>query len=270
MVTRIISAAVAIAIFIGVVYFAPPICFSIAVSVLMAVAAYELVWRSGIAKSRSLLLVSCVSAALTPVFVSVDSLSKYAFVLAFALMVLIFTIWLLNYGKVSLVMVLASFFAGFVIPLMFSMLIRLRALENGEFVMLLPLIAAWMTDTGAYFVGTFLGRHKLCEKISPKKTVEGAIGGVITCAISFAVFGKLMETYFSSSVNYPMLIVSALVLSCLAQIGDLSFSLIKREYNIKDYGVLIPGHGGVIDRFDSTIFTIPASYILLVVIGGII
>ncbi len=266
MLTRIISAIVAIAVFITVVYFLPPICFTVAVAIVCAIAAYELTWRSGIVRVRALACAACLFAAATPFFVSVEELRKYAFALVFITIAAMFFIWLLNYGKASLVMVLTSVFAGVLLPVMFSAIIRIRALENGEYWILMPFLAAWMTDTGAYFTGVFLGRHKLCEKISPKKTVEGAIGGVVVCAAALFAFVYVMRV----DINYISFAIGALVLSVLAQIGDLSFSIIKREYNIKDYGNLMPGHGGVLDRFDSTMFTIPASYILLMIIGLIV
>ena len=268
--TRILSAIVAIAVFIGVVYFLPQICFTVAISVILAIGAYELVWRSKIVSSFPMLVTSCAFAAAFPFVVSLPDAPAYIFVLMFSCLVVLFTIWLFNFGKVSLVMMLTSFFAGAVIPLLFSFIVPIRLMENGQYMLLFPFVAAWMTDTGAYFAGSFFGRHKLCEKISPKKTVEGAVGGVITCIISVFAFAKIMEGTFEMTVNYPVVLCGALVLSVIAQIGDLSFSIIKREYNIKDYGAIMPGHGGVLDRFDSTIFTIPASYILLILLGGIL
>ncbi len=267
--TRIFSALVAIAVFIGVVYFLPQICFTVAISVILAISAYELVWKSGIVKSRAMLVCSCIFAAVIPLASEFPNFESCVFVLMFLCLVSLFTIWIFSYGKVSLVMLLASFFAGIIIPALFSCIISIRMMENGQYMILLPFIAAWMTDTGAYFSGSFFGKHKLCEKISPKKTIEGAIGGIVICIISIFVFAKIMETSFAMTVNYPVLLIGALVLSVIAQIGDLSFSLIKREYNIKDYGSIMPGHGGVLDRFDSAIFTIPASYILLILMGGI-
>lgn len=266
MLTRIISAIVAIAVFIAVVYFLPPVFFTVAVAIVCAIAAYELTWRSGIVKVRALVFATCVFAAATPFFVSAKGLERYAFALVFITVATMFFIWLLNYGKATLVMVLTSVFAGVLLPIMFSLIIRIRALESGEYWILMPFLAAWMTDTGAYFTGVFLGKHKLCEKISPKKTVEGAIGGVVACIASLLAFVYVM----GADINYISFAIGALVLSVLAQIGDLSFSIIKREYNIKDYGNIMPGHGGVLDRFDSTMFTIPASYILLMIIGLIV
>ncbi len=264
--TRIISAVVAIAVFIAVVYFLPPVCFALAVSVICAVAAYELTAKSGIVKLAPLSAVSCAFAASAPFLVSLPAFEKYALVYLFAAVVAFFAVWLFNYGKANLVMVLTSFFAGAVLSLMFSFIVRIYALENGKILILLPFLAAWMTDTGAYFTGVFLGKHKLCEKISPKKTVEGAIGGIVTCVVAIVAFAYFLKL----PVNYVSFGVGALVLSLLAQAGDLSFSIIKREYNIKDYGNIMPGHGGVLDRFDSTMFTVPATYVLLMIIGIIV
>jgi len=267
---RIISAVVAILVFIAVVYFLPQICFTIAVAALLAIGAYEMTYRNGIVKSQPLFITACILAASVPFIVSLDAWEKYVFVFLFVAVAAFFIIWLTNYGKVSLVSVLTSFFAGAIVPVLFSVIVRIRMMEHGEYMILFPFVAAWMTDTGAYFVGSFLGKRKLCEKISPKKTVEGAIGGVLFCVIGLSVFAMIMEKSFGTTVEYPLLIVGALVLSVLAQIGDLSVSLIKREYNIKDYGNLFPGHGGVLDRFDSTVFTIPASFIILVLMGGMV
>ncbi|MBR5542953.1 MAG: phosphatidate cytidylyltransferase [Oscillospiraceae bacterium] len=269
MLTRIISAIVAIAVFIGVVYFLPPVCFTLTVAAVMAIAAYEITLGSGIVRNKPLGIISCAFAAIVPLFIGFPMLEKYLFAVAFAGLVLFFCAWLAQYGKVSLVMVLSSFFGGVVLPLLFSMILKIRAVPHGEFWILFPFVAAWMTDTGAYFSGFFFGKHKLCENISPKKTVEGAIGGTVVCIFSLIAFGMIMEKSFGADINITLLAIGALVLSVLAQVGDLSFSIIKREYNIKDYGKLMPGHGGVLDRFDSTMFTIPFSYILLI-IGGIL
>lgn len=122
----------------------------------------------------------------------------------------------------------------------------------------------WLADAGAYFVGSFLGKHKLCPEISPKKTVEGAVGGVIVGVILTCLIALLFETCIfsdSSKVNYISLAIMSLVGSVLSVFGDLSFSLIKRSCKIKDFGNLIPGHGGILDRFDSVIFVAPFIFV---------
>lgn len=266
MLTRTITAFVAIAIFFGVVYFMPPICFTAAVSIVCAIAAYELTKRSGIVKVDAMAYLSSAFALVVPFFIGYDKLLNYYIVVAFACFVAMFIVWLFSYGKASLVMTLTSFFAGAILPVMFALIIPIRWSDGGSFLVLLPFLAAWVTDTGAYFSGFFFGKHKLCEKISPKKTVEGAVGGMALCMITLVIYAKVT----SLGIGYAVSAIGALVLSVLAQVGDLSFSLIKREYNIKDYGNIMPGHGGVLDRFDSAVFTIPASYILLKIIGGIL
>ena len=135
----------------------------------------------------------------------------------------------------------------------------------GQYIYLLVFLAAWITDTFAYFTGFFFGKHKLCPNISPKKTVEGAVGGVVFCIISFLVYGIVVSGMFKIQPNYVGLAVVGLVMSVLAQVGDLLASVIKRTYGVKDYGRVFPGHGGVLDRFDSVLLLAP---FLLVFVRG--
>lgn len=128
------------------------------------------------------------------------------------------------------------------------------------------LLCSWLTDTGAYFSGTLFGKHKLSPRISPKKTIEGAIGGVLVCvaltwAIAFLCVSVLgiIEGY---TVNVMNLIILTAICSIISMIGDLSFSVVKRTYGVKDYGSIMPGHGGVLDRFDSFMFVAPCVCVL--------
>lgn len=132
--------------------------------------------------------------------------------------------------------------------------------ETGQYLYLLIFIGAWMTDTGAYFVGVLFGKHKLIPAVSPKKTVEGAVGGVFGCVIGYAVYGLILDKCFSVSVNYIALLILAVVIAVVSQLGDLIASYIKREQGIKDFGFIFPGHGGVMDRFDSIIAVAPVIY----------
>ena len=136
----------------------------------------------------------------------------------------------------------------------FTAVTLVRYMMYGEILYLFVFLCAWMSDASAYFVGTFLGKHKLIPKISPKKTVEGAIGAVICTTLACIGFGAIVEALRPDVVaNYVVLGVLGAVLSVISQMGDLWASLIKREYNVKDYSNLIPGHGGVFDRFDSVL-----------------
>lgn len=130
----------------------------------------------------------------------------------------------------------------------------------GQSLIILAFLISWMTDIGAYFVGRFLGKHKLAPVISPKKTVEGAIGGFVFCllmvsGIAYLLTGPLNILPFD--VNWPYLLIITAAGSVISMVGDLSFSVIKRAFNIKDFGNIMPGHGGVLDRFDSALFVSP-------------
>ena len=127
---------------------------------------------------------------------------------------------------------------------------------------ILALCSAWISDTGAYFAGTFFGKHKLCPEISPKKTVEGFFGGIVTDIVIMTVFSLIDSLVTGVHVHYCWLIFTAAVCSVISVLGDLSASILKRQQGLKDYGNIMPGHGGVMDRFDSVLFTVPAFYAL--------
>lgn len=131
------------------------------------------------------------------------------------------------------------------------------------FLILFMLFSAWMSDTFAYFTGSFLGKHKLCPKISPKKTVEGLIGGVLGCTLANVILYTVYDQFFFGGeprYNYVPIVIASVVLSLVSTAGDLTASIIKRNYGIKDFGKLIPGHGGIMDRFDSATFVFAAFY----------
>ena len=140
----------------------------------------------------------------------------------------------------------------------------MRYTSNGKYIYLLVFIGPWVSDTFAYFCGRLFGRHKLIPEVSPKKTVEGSIGGILFTALGCVIYGVIINTMLDSpvSLTYGSLAVTGAIVSVISQIGDLAASLIKRNYGIKDYGFIFPGHGGVLDRFDSVLLTAP---ILLIV-----
>ncbi len=143
---------------------------------------------------------------------------------------------------------------------------------HGIFFILFAAFGAWMTDVFAFFAGSFLGKHKLCPKISPKKTVEGAIGGISGCVLAslilYAVFVNFV--FEAESANYVAVALMSAFLSIISMCGDLTASVIKRNFDIKDFGKLIPGHGGVLDRFDSIIFVLVALYAVINIFGVVI
>ena len=141
-------------------------------------------------------------------------------------------------------------------------LLRYSNETYGNLVYLLIFVGAWMTDTGAYFIGRFLGKHKLIPTVSPKKTVEGAIGGIVVCMASFAGYALLVSNIHSLKINWLALLLAGLFVSVISQFGDLIMSYLKREHGIKDFSSLLPGHGGILDRFDSMIPVAMFLYIL--------
>ena len=138
--------------------------------------------------------------------------------------------------------------------------------EYGNFYVFLALMIAWMSDTGAYFCGKLLGKNKLCPEISPKKTIEGFIGGITTCLISVVLVSVFFNNYIfpeKHKINYYLILILGFTGSLISSFGDLCFSAIKRKYNVKDFGNIMPGHGGILDRFDSVIFVVPYVYIFI-------
>ena len=153
-----------------------------------------------------------------------------------------------------------SFLGTLYISIFFLHIIFIRQSELGNLNIWLIFISAWATDTFAYFAGRTLGKHKLCPKLSPKKTVEGAIGGTLGCVICICVYAYLCGKCKVVSVNYISATFFAILTAVFSQFGDLAASRIKREYGVKDYGNLIPGHGGILDRFDSALLISPLVY----------
>ena len=153
--------------------------------------------------------------------------------------------------------------AGIAIPLAFQCLMQLRLMEHGGGLVMIPLVAAFSSDSAALFAGMALGRHKLAPAVSPKKTVEGSIGGLAGGMLGIVIFRIVFFLVTEVQLNIAWCVLLGLVGAVLGQLGDLSFSAIKRECGVKDYGRLLPGHGGVLDRFDSVIFASPVVWLLI-------
>lgn len=143
---------------------------------------------------------------------------------------------------------------------MLSFVYQVRMLHDGVFLVWLIYVGAWGSDTCAYCVGKLIGRHKMPSKLSPNKTIEGCVGGVIGAALIGLIYAAAI--HMSQNMCIAFALIGA-VSSVISQIGDLTASAIKRNHDIKDYGHLIPGHGGILDRFDSIIFTAPIVYYLI-------
>jgi len=182
----------------------------------------------------------------------------------FFLMLLMFA-YVFSFPKYQTEQIAVIFLGLFYVSIMLSYIYQVRMLEDGALIVWLIFIGAWGSDTCAYMVGILIGKHKIAPKLSPKKSLEGCIGGVVGAAMIGAIYAAIVQKYLSDIVN-PILVFAIIgaASSVISQVGDLAASAIKRNHDIKDYGNLIPGHGGVLDRFDSIIFTAPIVYYLAV------
>lgn len=174
-------------------------------------------------------------------------------------------VYVLTFPTYSDKQIMAAFMDFFYVSVMLSFVYLIRNMEHGLVFVLLIFVSSWINDTCAYFVGRALGKHKMAPVLSPKKSIEGLIGGIVGAGVFGAVFGILFDKYVDTMNYAPLLFAVVGAVGALpAVIGDLAASAIKRNNDIKDYGKLIPGHGGILDRFDSIIFTAPIIYYLLV------
>lgn len=176
-------------------------------------------------------------------------------------------VYVITFPKYSSEKVMMSFFDFIYAPVMLSFLYMTRELQYGQYLVWLIFISSWGSDTCAYLVGICIGRKKIFPVLSPKKSLEGCIGGVAGAGLLAAAYGYfLVESVVESQTVTLILVFICIVGSVASQIGDLAASAIKRNHDIKDYGKLIPGHGGIMDRFDSVIVTAPMIYFLAVLL----
>lgn len=263
---RILSAIVGIGLLIPVLWFSDTLIFPIVLALCAAIAACEIVSCVG-ARVWYVLAPSVAFAILGPLMTewvasTVKSYIAFFAMMAFAYLFLLFTEAVLLGGKLKYSAVAEVVIGVVYATVGFTSIALLRRLSGGGYLFGMVFVAAWVTDTMAYFSGRLLGKHKLCPSISPKKTVEGSIGGTVFCALAFLLYGFIVHKTVGVIANYPMLFLSGLVLSLVSQIGDLAASLIKREHDVKDYGKIMPGHGGVMDRFDSILAVAPVLLLL--------
>ncbi len=196
-------------------------------------------------------------------------LQEYFPMLAIMLIMLLMAVYVLTFPKFHAEQVTAVFFGVFYVPVMLSYVYQIRMLEGGIVLVWLVFLSSWICDTCAYLAGVTMGKRKLAPILSPNKSIEGSVGGILGSFLFSVLFGFLFQETLQGVFHNPALscgIVSALG-AVVSQIGDLCASAIKRNKEIKDYGTLIPGHGGIMDRFDSVIFVAPAIYYLCISLG---
>lgn len=185
--------------------------------------------------------------------------------LAMLFMILLMFGYVFTYPKFEAKQVMVVFFGLFYVALMLSYVYRIRMLDNGLYLAFLIFICSWGCDTCAYCVGMLIGKHKMAPVLSPKKSIEGAVGGVVGTALLTVLYLSIFRSKMGiDQTTILILAVISAIAALISMVGDLTASAIKRNYEIKDYGTLIPGHGGIMDRFDSMIITAPIIYYLAV------
>lgn len=279
MVKRIVVGVIAALIAIGIIVLRNTPVLPAALAFLSCLATYE-IEKCVQLKNKAIMGVSLVFSALVPVYyVYAPALAARGVILPVTAIVVIYTLalfilMLTNYKNTKFEDVAAVLVASIFVPWGFSSLAMLCMIDklfpadfdghHGVFYILFALFCALISDTCAYFTGKFFGKHKLTE-ISPKKTVEGAVGGVVgavvSCVILFAIFDNCFFTVHT--ITYLEVILMSLVLAVVGICGDLTASVVKRNFGVKDFGNLFPGHGGVMDRCDSILFVSAALYALI-------
>lgn len=269
MAVRTAAGTVLLALTFIIVFITPPWVFPLVISLISAVAVYEVLHSTGFVKSKRLIAYSVIMALLIPVWAFLDRVPEIAIAGVFIFVFLLFINCLTEPRDSALGVICGVFFSATVIPLFLSSLVDLYFLENGRFFASIPIIAAYSSDVFAYLVGGLFGKRKLCPDISPNKTIAGSIGGLILTPIILLLFGLVLQQVFNFRVNYLGLILYGIAGSFAGQIGDLSLSYVKRHFKIKDFGKIIPGHGGVLDRFDSMLFVAPMVELMIILFPAI-
>ena len=337
--TRIIAAAVLVPVLFLIVLVAPESAAAAILGILLAIASYELLYRTGLVKHPRLVVYSSVMAfalsmwsyfgAVRAYFVLMlmvytmllfaemmldhikirfeiigmcfvsgviipylltaliriltMDIGRYVilipFIVAFmndagayfVLMLMVYAMVLfaemmLDHIKVHFETICMCFVSGVIIPYLLTSLIRILTMDIGRYVILIPFIVAFMSDAGAYFVGLKFGRHKLAPVVSPNKTIEGVFGGLAGATIGMLIYTIILDWPLKLDVSYVVALLYGVAGSAVGTFGDLCFSVIKRQTGIKDYGNLIPGHGGVLDRFDSLTMVAPLMEALLLIL----
>ena len=265
--TRIIAAVALLPLLLIVVLALPKIFTAILFGLMAAIAACELLRGTGLVKHTRLTVYAMVMGFAVCLWSYFGTPYIWGLLGVVLFVVINFAEMMANHVKLQLEKITLCMLAGLLVPFLFSSLVRIHAVDGtGRYFIMIPFVMAFLSDTGAYFTGKFLGKHKLAPVISPKKTVEGVVGGVLGAIIGMVVYGMVLRYAFGFTVNYFFAAVYGLIGSLGAVFGDLCFSVIKRQVGIKDYGNLIPGHGGILDRFDSMMVVGPLAELLLILI----
>ena len=272
MLKRVITGLIFVAIIIPVLIFSDTWLFPATISIISVICLFEMIRCMGMHKNIFLTAPLYAFAAAFPILQRLDVFqdNKIVFMGGIALLSVVsyvayLFVWVIfSHGKIAYPDACAMCLTSFYLIFSMNVLLFVRDFEADGRYMWLVLVASCITDIFAYFVGRFLGRHKLAPDVSPKKTVEGSIGGIVFCVIGFVVVGVIIGAVEpETSPNYIYLIIGGIIMSIISQSGDLIMSVIKRHYKIKDFGKILPGHGGMLDRIDSLLMAAPSVILLI-------
>ena len=266
---RIITGTVIAAVLVGVFLLSEYVVYPIALALLAFGGVFEMLRVLG-QHTRWILSIPAYLIALTLPVASFYLMKSYddtvaVLVLALALFLYLlytFLVAVFAKGKILYADLSEAFVSVTYVVTCFTALTILRYLPMGFYYFGLVFIAAWISDVFAYFTGVLFGKHKLIPEISPKKTIEGSLGGIVFAAVFMVLYGWILSLAAEVTPNYLVLSLGGIMLAVVGQIGDLLASLVKREHDVKDYGRLMPGHGGIMDRFDSVLAVSAATMIL--------
>ncbi len=272
MLKRILTGLVAFAVLIPFLIFADTLVLPIGLAVCAVIAVFEVFHCVGLHKNIVLSAPLYVAAAASPILMRVlpeADFIAYIPLVMFGLMLYVFAVSVFCHGKVDISSAITALTTTLYTTAGITAIIYLYDFHaGGKYFYLLVFFGAWITDIFAYFTGVLFGKHKLIPEVSPKKTIEGSLGGAVFCILAFLGFTYVYNTWLlpegAQSLAYWMMAIVGFLASAIAQIGDLALSLVKRRYGIKDFGKIFPGHGGILDRFDSLV---PVAIVLAAALG---
>jgi len=262
--TRLIAGLSMTAVLFLLVFAAPKGLAAVVYGILMAIGAYELLYRTGLVRHTRLVLYSSAMAFAVTMWSYYNAIHAYLLLLLLVFTVVLFAEMMMDHVKVRVSMLGECFLGGFLVPFMLTAVIRILSLKLGRYYALIPFVIACVNDAGAYLVGMRFGKHKLAPVVSPNKTIEGMLGGMGAAVIVMLLYCLLLQLVEGFRINYIYAFLYGAVGAAAGVFGDLCFSIIKRQTGIKDYGDLIPGHGGVLDRLDSMMTVAPLVEMLLI------
>ena len=266
---RVITSAIGLPLIILMLFSPVPVIMGVIMAVSI-IGLYEFYHAVGLDAQRPVCVMGYLAALVIPLGIYLAPGTCMA--LVYLYVAALFVMMLISHRRVTLNHLALLIMGLLYIPYFLSHILYIRNLEFGNFYIWLVFLGAFMTDTSAYFVGKRFGKRKLCPSISPKKTVAGALGGLAGGGVSFLLFGAVVNLFFADALggqhfNLFLLFLLGMIAAVVSEIGDLTASIIKRQYDIKDFGKLLPGHGGILDRCDSIILVAPAIFLFLLKIG---